>query len=84
MNNLSCEFNMDTACEGLKLIDGTTISVDVTAVQNEAADNMYQCAERDYLTYSAQDVYVQLILNEGPKTYLKTIIVNELFESRVI
>ena len=32
MNNLSCEFNMDTACEGLKLIDGTTISVDVTAV----------------------------------------------------
>lgn len=42
---LSCEFNMDTACVALRLTDGTLISIDCTAVENEVADNMYQRSE---------------------------------------
>lgn len=38
---LSCEFNMDTACVKLKFTDGSTISIDCIAVENEVAKNMY-------------------------------------------
>lgn len=52
MNNLlSCEFNMDTACVELKLTDGSMISIDTIAVENEFADNMYQRSELAYLIY---------------------------------
>ena len=39
---LSCEFNMNTACVELRYLDGSMISIDCTAVENEVADNMYQ------------------------------------------
>ena len=32
---LSCEFNLDTACVELRLADGTVLSIDCTAVENE-------------------------------------------------
>lgn len=35
----SCELNMDTACLELRFIDGSMISIDCTAVENEIADN---------------------------------------------
>ena len=44
---LSCEYNMDTACVELKYADGTLISIDTIAVENEVADNMYQRSELD-------------------------------------
>ncbi len=37
---LSCEFNIDTVCVELKYSDGSMISIDCTAVENEVADNM--------------------------------------------
>ena len=37
---LSCEFNMNTACVELRYLDGSMISIDCTAVENEVADNM--------------------------------------------
>ena len=49
---LSCEFNLDTACVELRLEDGTLLSIDCTAVENELADNMYQMSELDYLIYN--------------------------------
>ena len=52
MKILSCEFNIDTACVELRLSDGTMISIDCTAVENEVADNMYQRSELDYLIYN--------------------------------
>ena len=45
MKILSCAFNMDTACVELRLTDGTLISIDCTAVENEVSDNMYQRSE---------------------------------------
>ena len=50
---LSCEFNMDTVCVELKFADGSMISIDCIAVENEVAKNMYQQSELDYLIYNA-------------------------------
>ncbi len=81
MKILSCEFNMDTACVDLKLADGTMISIDCTAVENEVADNMYQRSELDWLIYNAPLEYADLILNGDPEKYLKTVTVNKPFEN---
>ncbi len=76
MKILSCEFNIDTAYVELKLADGTMISIDCTAVENEVADNMYQRSELDWLIYNAPLEYADLILNGAPEKYLKTVTVN--------
>ena len=73
MRILSCEFNMDTACVELKFDDGTMISIDTIAVENEIADNMYQRSELDYLIYNDPVAYAELILNGDPEAYLKTV-----------
>lgn len=73
MKILSCEFNIDTACVELRLSDGTMISIDTIAVENEVADNMYQRAELDWLIYNAPLEYADLILNGDPEKYLKTV-----------
>ena len=70
---ISCEFNMDTACVELKFSDGSMISIDTIAVENEVADNMYQRSELDYLIYNDPIAYADLILNGNPEIYLKTI-----------
>ena len=70
---LSCEFNMDTNCVELKFADGSTISIDTIAVENEVADNMYEQSELDYLIYNDPVAYADLILNGDPKAYLKNV-----------
>lgn len=39
-NVKSCEYNMDTGCVERRFEDGSTISIDCTAVENEVADNL--------------------------------------------
>ncbi len=73
MKILSCEFNIDTACVELRLSDGTMISIDCTAVENEVADNMYQRSELDWLIYNAPLEYADLILNGDSEKYLKAV-----------
>ena len=68
---LSCEFNLDTACVELRLEGGTLLSIDCTAVENEAANSMYQWSELDWLIYNDPLSYAELILNGNPKEYLK-------------
>ena len=70
---LSCEFNMNTACVELRYLDGSMISIDCTAVENEVADNMYQLSELDWLIYNDPAAYADLVLNGDPETYLKTV-----------
>ena len=65
--------NMDTACVELRMADGTMISIDCTAVENEIADNMYQRSELEYLIYNDPVAYAELILNGDHETYLKTV-----------
>ena len=67
---LSCEFNMDTACVELHFADGTMLSIDTIAVENEVADNMLQRSELDYLIYNKPLEYADLVLNGGLETYV--------------
>lgn len=76
MKILSCEFNMDTACVELRYSDGTMISIDCTAVENEVADNMYQRSELDWLIYNSPLEYADLILNGDPEKYLESVAIN--------
>ena len=73
MKILSCEYNIYTACVELRLSDGTMISIDCTAVENEVADNMYQRSELDYLIYNDPRGYADIVLNGDPEIYLKTV-----------
>ena len=73
MKLLSCSFNMDTACVELKFTDGSMISIDTIAVENEVADNLYQRSELDYLIYNDPAAYADLILNGDPEAYLKAV-----------
>ena len=68
---ISCEFNIDTACVELKYSEGTVISIDTIAVENEIADNMVQRSELDWLIYNKPLEYAQLVLGEGLEAYLK-------------
>ena len=70
---LSCEFNIDNACVELKYADGSMVSIDTIAVENEVVENMYEQSELDYLIYNAPAEYADLILNGDPVTYLKTV-----------
>ena len=73
MKILSCEFNMDTACVELKYSDGSMISINTIAVENEVANSMYQRSELDWLIYNDPLSYAELILNGDPELYLKAV-----------
>ena len=70
---LSCEFNLDTACVELRMDDGTLLSIDCTAVENEVANSIYQRSELNWLIRNAPLDYAELILNGEPELYLKTV-----------
>ena len=72
-NDSACEFNPDTACVELCLEDGTLLSIDCTAVENELANSMYQRSELDWLIYNDPLAYAELILNGDPELYLKAV-----------
>ena len=68
---LSCEFNMDTACIEMKYDDGSMISIDCTAVEDELDASMLQRSELDWLIYNKPMEYAELILNGGIENYIK-------------
>lgn len=70
---ISCEFNIDTACVELRYTDGSMISIDCTAVEDEVAKNIRQRSELDYLVYNDPLGYADLILNGDPEQYLKNV-----------
>ncbi len=70
---LSCEFNLDTACVELHLEDGTLLSIDCTAVENEVANGMYQRSELDWMIYNDPLAYAELILDGDIANYLKSV-----------
>lgn len=80
-NIISCEFNMDTGCVELRFSDGTMISINCTAVENEVADNRFERSELDWLIYNDPKAYADLILNREPEKYLKAVTVCRPFES---
>ena len=81
---VSCEFNLDTACVELRLDDGTLLSIDCTAVENEAANSMYQRSELDWLIYNDPASYAEMVLNGDPELYLKTVTKYEPLDDRLV
>lgn len=67
----SCEFNIDTACVEIILIDGSMVSIDCDAVEAEYARNMYESSELDYLIYNEPLSYVELLLSGKIEEYLR-------------
>ena len=70
---MPCAFNLDAACMELCLDDGTLLSIDCIAVENDVANSMYQWSELDWLIYNAPLEYVDLILNSELQKYLKAV-----------
>lgn len=68
---LSCKFNIDTACVELKYDDGSMISINCTAVENELVASMLQRGELDWLVYNKPLEYAELVLNGGIEEYIK-------------
>ena len=69
-NIIFCEFDIDTACVEVKLADGSMVSIDCDAVENEYANDMYQRCELDYLIYNDPMSYVKLLLSGKTRDYL--------------
>lgn len=70
---LSCGFNMDTGCVELRYSDGSIISINCTAVEDEVANSRFQRSELDCLIYNDPLSYAELILNGDPEKYLLTV-----------
>ena len=63
-----------------QLDDGTLLSIDCTAVENEVANSMYQRSELDWLIYNDPLAYADLILNGDPELYLKAVTAKSLLD----
>ena len=57
----------------LHLEDGTLLSIDCTAVENEVANGMYQRSELDWMIYNDPLAYAELILDGDIANYLKSV-----------
>ena len=66
-----CEFNIDTACVEVKLIDGSMVSIDFIAVEKEYANNMYEVSELNYLIYNEPTSYVKLLFSGKTEEHLR-------------
>ena len=65
------EFNIDTACVEQKYSDGSMLSINTTAVENEVADNIYQRSELEWLIYNKPLEYAKLVLGGDFEGHLK-------------
>ena len=59
---LSCRYNMDTNRVETRFEDGTTLSIDCIAIEDEYGNTPAQRAELDWLLYNKPLECVQLVL----------------------
>lgn len=57
----------------LNYSNGSIISINCTAVEDEVANNRFQRSELDWLIYNDPLSYAELILNGDPEEYLRTV-----------
>ena len=67
---LSCRFNMDTNRVETRFEEGTTLSIDCIAVEDEYGSTLAQRAELDWLLYNKPLEDAQLVLGGGMEHYL--------------
>ncbi len=62
MKLLSCRYNMDTNRVEARFEDGTVLSLDCIAIENEYGNTPAQRAELDWLLYNKLLEYAQMVL----------------------
>ena len=67
---LSCCYNMDTNRLEAQFNDGTTLSIDCIAIEDEYGNTPAQRAELDWLLYNKPLEYAQLVLGGEIEHYL--------------
>ena len=67
---LSCRYNMDTNRVEAQFNDGTILSIDRIAVEDEYSNTPTQRAELDWLLYNNPLEYAQLVLSGEIEHYL--------------
>ena len=70
MKLLSCRYNMDTNRVEARFADGTALSIDCIAIEDEYGNTPAQRAELDWLLYNKPLEYAQLVLNGEIEYYL--------------
>ena len=68
-----CRFDFDTNRVEAVLSDGSLISIDCIAVENELAETWLDRRELDFLIYNEPESYVELILTGRMEEYLNTV-----------
>ena len=68
-----CRFDFDTNCVETVLSDGSRLSIDCIAVENELAETWLDRRELDFLIYNEPESYVELILTGRMEEYLNTV-----------
>ena len=70
MKLISCRYNMDTDRMEARFKDGTILSIDCAAVEDEYGNAPAQRAELDWLLYNKPLEYAQLVLGGEIEHYL--------------
>lgn len=68
-----CRFDFDTDRVEAILPDGSRLSIDCIAVENELAETWLDRREQDFLIYNEPESYVELILTGRMEEYLNTV-----------
>ncbi len=66
----SCEYNIDTGRLEMEDVSGNQYWIDIYAVEDECADNMYDRSALDYLLYNEPVEYVNLLLSGKLRDYI--------------
>ena len=69
----NCHFDFDTNRVEAILSDGSRLSIDCIAVENELAETWLDRRELDFLIYNEPESYVELILTGHMEEYLNTV-----------
>ena len=70
MKLLSCRYNMDTNRVEARFEDGTVLSLDCIAIEDEYGNTPAQRAELDWLLYNKPLEYAQKVLSGEMERYL--------------
>ena len=68
-----CRFDFDTNRVETILSDGSRLSIDCIAVENELGETWLDRRELDFLIYNEPESYVELILTGRMEEYLNTV-----------
>ena len=69
----NCRFDFDTNRVNAILSDGSRISIDCIAVENELAETWLDRRDLDFLIYNEPESYVELILTGRMEEYLDAV-----------